>query len=257
MNYFFSRNGYRVRDRSDIARKDISFANIWGVADEDLYNMALKEFDQIHASGKPFFAHVMTTSNHRPYTFPEGRGNWPQGLRESAVSYTDWAITNFIERARSKPWFADTIFVLTADHCASSAGKSQLPVFRYHIPMWIYSPAHVAPGRVDRMVSQIDIAPTILGLLGMDYESEFYGADVLQTSAHNDRAFIGTYQLLGYLREDALIQLAPGRRVDSVTPAFQKDELQPARPVLPQLEREAIAAYQTASHRFKNGLMTR
>lgn len=257
MNYFFAQNGYQVRDRADIDKNDISFANIWGVADEDLYSMALKEFDQIHASGKPFFAHVLTTSNHRPYTFPAGRGPWPQGTRESAVSYTDWAITDFIERAKTKPWFADTIFVLTADHCASSAGKAQLPVFRYHIPMWIYAPAHVAPGRVDRMVGQIDIAPTILGMLGMDYESEFYGADVFQKPADNDRAFIGTYQLLGYLRENTLIQLAPGQRVEAVSPAYRKDESQPALPGSPQLELEAIAAYQTASHRFKTGLMAR
>lgn len=257
MNYFFAQNGYQVRDRADIASEDISFANIWGVADEDLYSMALKEFDQAHASGRPFFAHVLTTSNHRPYTFPEGRGPWPQGTRESAVSYTDWAITDFIERAKKKAWFADTVFILTADHCASSAGKAQLPVFRYHIPMWIYSPAHIAPGRVERMVGQVDIAPTILGLLGMDYETEFYGADVFQKHPDDDRVFVGTYQLLGYLRDETLVQLAPGQRVDTVRPAFKKDDPQPALPSVPTSELEAIAAYQTASHRFKNGLMTR
>lgn len=257
MNYFFGHNGYEVRDRSDIPKDGISFANIWGVADEDLYSMSLKEFDQIHASGKPFFAQVMTTSNHRPYTFPEGRGPWPQGERESAVRYTDWAVTDFIERARSRPWFADTVFVVTADHCASSSGKAQLPVFGYHIPMWIYAPAHVAPGRVDRMVGQIDIAPTILGLLGMDYRSEFYGADVFQKPQGSDRAFLGTYQLLGYLRDDALTQLAPGQRVDAVTAAYGKNAPQPAHAVAPQRAAEAIAAYQTASYRFKNGLMAR
>lgn len=257
MNYFFANNDYQVRDRSDIDKQDINFANIWGVSDEALYSMALKQFDQIHASGKPFFAHVLTTSNHRPYTFPEGRGPWPQGERESAVRYTDWAITDFIERARSRPWFDDTIFILTADHCASSAGKAQLPVFRYHIPMWIYSPANVIPGRVERMVSQIDIPPTILGMLGMDYESEFYGADVFQKPPREDRIYIGTYQLLGYLRDETLIQLAPGRIVSAARPAFGKDEPQPALPSAPQGELEAIAAYQTASHRFKNGLMVR
>ncbi len=257
MNYFFAHNGYRVRDRSDIASEDIHFANIWGVADEDLYSLALREFDSSYASGKPFFAHVMTTSNHRPYTFPEGRGPWPQGTRESAVRYTDWAIVDFIERARSKPWFADTVFVLTADHCGSSSGQAALPTFRYHIPMWIYAPAHIAPGRFDRMVSQIDIAPTILGLLGMDYETEFYGRDVFQQPPGEERAFIGTYQLLGYLHPHALVELSPGRRAQAVSPAFVYDTQQPAISLDPTNERKAIAFYQTASHRFQHGLMQR
>lgn len=255
MNYFFRNNGYQVSDRSDIAKENIHFSNIWGVADEDLYSLAIDKFDQAHSSGTPFFAHVMTTSNHRPYTFPEGRGPWPQGKRESAVSYSDWAIADFIERARSKPWFDDTLFVLTSDHCASSAGKAQLPVFRYHIPMWIYSPLHVAPGKFEEMVAQIDIAPTILGLLGMDYETEFYGSDVFARAPGTQRAFIGTYQLLGYLNDKELVQLAPGRRVDSVIPAFERDQTQPTSRLATGREREAIAYYQTASHRFTNGLM--
>lgn len=255
MNYFFAHNGYQVRDRASIAPEDIHFANIWGVADEDLYSLALRELDATHARGKPFFAHVMTTSNHRPYSFPEGRGPWPQGTRESAVRYTDWALNDFIERARSKPWFADTLFILTADHCGSSAGQAQLPSFRYHIPMWIYAPAHIAPGKFERMVSQIDIAPTILGLLGIDYESEFYGRDVFQQPPGDERAFIGTYQLLGYLRPRELVQLSPGRHAQTVRPAFANDTPQPVIALNPDSERRAIAFYQTASHRFQHGLM--
>jgi phosphoglycerol transferase MdoB-like AlkP superfamily enzyme len=122
MNSFFGANGYEVLDRKAIPSDSIHHENIWGVADEDLYTMALHRFDRDAATGKPFFAHIMTTSNHRPYTFPEGRGPWPQGKRESAVAYTDWAIGDFLRRAQAKPWFKDTVFVITADHCASSAG---------------------------------------------------------------------------------------------------------------------------------------
>ncbi len=163
MNYFFGNNGYEVHDREEIPKDDIQHANIWGVADEDLYTLSMKQFDRAHAAGKPFFAHVMTTSNHRPYTFPAERGPWPQGKRNSAVAYTDWAIGDFVRRARKRPWFANTLFVITADHCASSGGKASLPTFRYRIPMWVYSPGHVAPGRFTEMISQVDIAPTLLG----------------------------------------------------------------------------------------------
>ncbi|MCY7355437.1 MAG: sulfatase-like hydrolase/transferase [Lysobacter sp.] len=255
MNYFFANNGYEVHDRGQIDKNTIQHGNIWGVSDEDLYTMALGEFDKASAAGKPFFAHVMTTSNHRPYTFPEGRGPWPQGKRNSAVAYSDWAIGDFLKRARSKPWFANTVFVLTADHCASSGGKASLPVFRYHIPLWIYSPGNIAPQRWDRLTSQIDIAPTLLGLLGMDYQSSFYGADVMQQTAGRERAFLGTYQLLGYLRNDQLVQLGPHRRADAVQPSYSDDRPQQRLPLDNALALEAVSYYQTASYRFTHGLM--
>jgi phosphoglycerol transferase MdoB-like AlkP superfamily enzyme len=255
MNYFFGHNGYRVHDRTEIPDKSIHHENIWGVADEDLYTMAMGQFDRDHAAGKPFFAHIMTTSNHRPYTFPEGRGPWPQGKRDSAVKYTDWAIADFLRRARTKPWFKDTLFVITADHCAASAGVAALPVFRYHIPMWIYSPAHVAPGKFDGMVAQVDIGPTVLGMLGMDYDSEFYGVDVFQRPPGMARAYLGTYQLLGYLAHDKLVQLAPHRKLDTVRPAYDRDQQQPPLVEDPALSLQAISDYQTAAYRFSHGLM--
>jgi phosphoglycerol transferase MdoB-like AlkP superfamily enzyme len=255
MNYFFGHNGYQVRDRTAIADNAIHHENIWGVADEDLYTMAIGQFDRAHAAGKPFFAHIMTTSNHRPYTFPKGRGPWPQGKRASAVLYTDWAIADFLHRARSKPWFKDTLFVITADHCAASSGIAALPVFRYHIPMWIYSPAHVAPGRFDGMMGQVDIGPTVLGMLGMDYDSEFYGVDVFRRPPGSARAYLGTYELLGYLHDDKLVQLSPHRRVDTVKPAYGKDDPQPALPEDPALTLQAISDYETAAYRFTHGLM--
>ncbi|MEO5629522.1 MAG: LTA synthase family protein [Thermomonas sp.] len=255
MNQFFGSNGYEVHDREEIPKESIHHANIWGVADEDLYTMAMQQFDRVHADGKPFFAHVMTTSNHRPYTFPAGRGAWPQGKRESAVAYTDWAIADFLRRARSHPWFANTIFVITADHCASSGGIAALPVFRYRIPMWIYSPGNIAPGRFTELISQVDIAPTILGMLGMDYDSQFYGVDVFQRPPDSARAFIGTYQLLGYLRNGKLVQLSPHRKVETLQPTYDSDMPQPMVADDAQLTLEAVSNYQTAAYRFEHGLM--
>ncbi len=257
MNRFFGHNGYDVHDRTDIPDKEIHHENVWGVADEDLYSMAMQHFDADAAAGKPFFAHLMTTSNHRPYTFPAGRGPWPQGKRESAVAYTDWAIGDFLRRASGKPWFRNTLFVITADHCASSAGIAALPAFRYRIPLWFYAPGgQLAPGRMERRVSQIDIAPTVLGLLGMDYDSRFYGVDVLQQPFGRERAFIGTYQLLGYLRDDKLVQLSPHRKVDTLRPAYARDVAQPELPEDPALTLQAISDYQTAAAAFADGSMT-
>ncbi|MBI5461750.1 MAG: LTA synthase family protein, partial [Gammaproteobacteria bacterium] len=173
MNYFFAHNGFKAVDRNSIPKQDIHFENVWGVADEDLYTLTLKELDAAHAAAQPFFGLVMTTSNHRPYTYPDGRIDIPSpGGRTGAVKYTDSAIHDFIERARSKPWFDDTVFVVIADHCAKSAGKEALTVAQYHIPLLIYAPKHIAPGKVERLVSQIDLAPTLLGLLNFSYKSQ-------------------------------------------------------------------------------------
>lgn len=255
MGPFFAGNGYEVYDRTEIDEANIHHETIWGVADEDLYTMALSRFDETHAQGRPFFAHLMTTSNHRPYTFPEGRGPWPQRRRESAVAYSDWALGDFIARASRHPWFADTVFVLTADHCASSGGLAKLPAFRYHIPMWIYAPGHVAPGQYDRLMAQVDVVPTVLGLVGQAYESPFYGEDVLSAPNPPARAYIGTYQLLGYLTDDRLVELSPNQGVRTVVPDVDTDGPQPEVPGDERTTAIAISAYQTAAWRFATGAM--
>ncbi len=146
--------------------------------------------------------------------------------------------------------------MITADHCASSGGIAALPAFRYRIPLWIYAPGgQVAPGRFERMASQIDIAPTVLGLLGMDYDSMFYGVDALQQKAGRERAFIGTYQLLGYLRDGKLVQLSPHRKVDTLRPAYDSDRPQSALPEDPALTLQAITYYQTTAEAFSQGRM--
>lgn len=208
MNAFFSANHYQVVDRMAIPAERIHHENIWGVADEDLFTQALQEADASHARGKPSFMHVMTTSNHRPYTYPDGRIDIPSHQsREGGVKYTDWAIGNFLDRAAQKPWFKDTVFVIVADHCASSAGKTDLPVERYHIPALIYAPGHITPAKVDRLASQIDLAPTLLGLLHFKYKSRFLGYDLFDLEPGRERAFISTYQDLGYLTDHALLRL--------------------------------------------------
>jgi phosphoglycerol transferase MdoB-like AlkP superfamily enzyme len=104
------------------------------MADEDLYRQAIKLADADHATQKPFFLQLMTTSNHRPYTYPEGRIDIPSGDgREGAVKYTDYAIDQFLQQARKKPWFDNTLFIFVADHTAGSAGKEtcRSPTIRF------------------------------------------------------------------------------------------------------------------------------
>lgn len=101
------------------------FENAWGICDEDLYKQSLKYADSTYQKKQPFFQFVMTTSNHKPFTFPEGKIDLPQGTREGAVKYTDYALGKFLEKAKQQPWFKNTIFIVVADHCASSAGNGK------------------------------------------------------------------------------------------------------------------------------------
>jgi phosphoglycerol transferase MdoB-like AlkP superfamily enzyme len=255
MNAYFDANDYRSIDRRSIPSESIEFENVWGVADEHLFDYVLGEIDREKAARpeRPVFVHIMTTSNHRPYTYPPGRIDIPSGTgRDGAVKYTDYALWRLIESARKHAWFDDTLFIITADHGANARGTSQIPVDKYRIPVFFYSPAHVAPRRVDRLMSQIDIAPTLLGLLDFGYYSKFLGHDLLHTPPSADRAFVANFQTLGYLKGDQLLVLRPKRKVDQFL--FQGERLRREPAVDPDFEREGIAFYQVASDLFRNGL---
>ncbi len=253
MNYFFGHNGYRVVDRTAVAASDVTFANVWGACDEDLYRWTMREADAAHAAGKHFHHFVMTTSNHRPFTYPDGRIDLPSKIagRSGGVKYTDFAIGRFLRDAETKPWFKDTVFVIVGDHCASVAGKTALPVQNYHIPMLIYAPGGQIPvGHVPQLMSQVDFAPTLLGLLKWSYASRFYGWDV-RSVAGGHRALIGNYQKLGLYKEGILSVLMPVKRsveydYDKATFALRE------RPA--EFTEEAIAYYQTASFLYTNNL---
>lgn len=254
MGYFFANNGYQAIDRDSLKKEEIHYENIWGVADEDLFTLSLRELDKNYREMKPFFSHIMTVSNHRPYTYPEGRIDIPShSSRKGAVKYTDYAIGKFIREAKTKPWFDQTIFVIVADHCASSAGKVELPVDKYHIPMIIYSPKNLAPKQFDRLTAQIDIAPSILGLLNFNYRSKFFGYDIFRLEEGRERVFISTYQSLGYIRNKQLVILQPNKKVNAFTPNFETGDAQSIK-VNEQLKKEAISYYQQASYLYRNQL---
>jgi len=126
-----------------------------------------------------------------------------------------------------------------------------LPVKRYEIPLLVYAPAHVRPGRVDRMMSQIDVAPTVLGLLNMSYRSQFFGRDVLKAGSAPDRAFISTYQKLGYLTGDRLLIAGPKKRLDSYVIARADGSASEVKP-REQDVADMLSYFQGASTIYKN-----
>lgn len=248
MNYFFGNSGYKIVDKKDFEKDEITFENAWGVCDEDLFTKALQVADNAYKSGKPFHNFIMTTSNHRPYTYPEGKIDIPSHTgRNGAVKYTDFAIGKFLREAKTHKWFDNTLFVIVADHCASSAGKTSLPVKKYHIPLLIYAPKIIKTREVKTLCSQIDFAPTIMGLLNMDYTSKFFGKDILLDPPK--RALIGTYQKIGLLRNNLLTIQLPTKRTESYS--INNNNQNSSELNQPELI-DAITYYQAASYLFHN-----
>ena len=254
MNAFFSGNGFDIVDRKDFSDEEITFSNAWGVCDEDLLNRVIRESGESYARRRPFFSMVMTTSNHRPFTYPEGKIDIPSHTgRDGGVKYADYAIGRFLERAKKEPWFDDTLIVIVADHCAGSAGKVALPVEKYHIPLFIYFPGHIRPVKIDKLASQIDVAPTVLALLNMHYRSHFFGRDIRGMHPSEERAFLSTYERLGYLTKEKLEILDPKRKIESYRVRWDTGELVPEPPRGEEVE-DMIAYYQGANYIYKHRL---
>ncbi len=265
MNQFFGSNGFDIVDHGKdqlladkfpaphhfIPKENIHFENAWGISDEDLYDAVVRDADQKAAAQQPFYDFVMTTSNHKPYTYPENKINIPSGSgRSGAVRYTDYAIGEFIKNIKNKPWYANTIIVIVADHCASSAGKNEIDISKYHIPAMIINLGQKRT--IDKMCSQIDIYPTLFNMLGWNYESNLFGKNVLAEN-YSPRIIVGTYQKLAYMKGDSLTILGPQKTVENFIYDRKNNQQNPALFIYPA--EEAISQYQIAYKLFKNGGM--
>ena len=262
MKDFFAGNGYDIVDSKSFSPEEVTFANIWGVCDEDMVNKAMKIMNEQAKTGKPFFNHWMTVSNHRPFTYPEGKIDVPpsEKRRIGGVKYTDYALKRFFELAQQQEWFKNTLFVVVADHCASSAGSTELPLDGYRIPCFIYAD-FIAPKKVDIMMSQIDVMPTVFGLLNFNYTTKFIGQDIF-AKGYQPRAYIATYQDLGYLTPEMLTIIAPLKKIRQYRLQQAAEQSAPAYPIfydqiaLDQPEAQevshCISTYQATSQWLKN-----
>ena len=245
MNMFFSGNGFHIVDRGTMDSGKVHFANAWGVSDEDLYDEVIRQGDVSAKAGKNFFSFVMNTSNHRPFTYPDGAIDVPSpGGREGAVKYADYAIGKLVKKAAAKPWFKDTVFVFVADHTASVAGKVELDMNKYHIPCIVWSPGFISPSRIDRLASQVDIAPSLLALLHASYRSRFFGDDVIDADELERPVYISNYEKVAMILHGRTTILEPKKQVVQL----KGEEVQPESTVDDEAVKDTVAVYQYASH---------
>ena len=255
MGAYFSANGYQVIDRKAFKPGEVTFANIWGTCDEDAFRKSLSVMDADARSGQPFFMHIMTISNHRPFTYPAGKikVKGEAKSRDGGVKYTDYAIGQLLKEARRHAWFRNTVFIIVADHCASSAGATDLPIENYHIPAIVYAPGFIAPRHITKLCSQVDLMPTVLSMLRIKYSPCMMGHDILSPQ-FRPRAFMATYQNLGYLENGVLTVLSPVRRIDQYHVTRLPDGTYQETPVQhrqPEYILRAEAYYQTANLKTK------
>lgn len=164
---FLSLNGMqRVVDKRSYPESE--HIGVWGIPDHVLFRHLLEHCDSIAARG-PFFASVMTISDHGPYAIPDDieLEFRHKEIDKQVIEYADWSIGRFMDEASRRPWFGNTLFVFVADHGAVMDQRYDLPLSHTHVPLLFYAPGRIAPRMDNRPAMQADIEATVLGLLGI------------------------------------------------------------------------------------------
>lgn len=230
MATYFRGNGTKLLiDQRDYDNPD--FIASWGVSDEDLFRRADEQFDKWHKEKKPFYALVFTSSFHDPFEIPEGRvklegekSRWSDE-KMLAAKYADYALKKYIDKARQSDYYDDTIFIVIADHESKVYANNSFPVWEYHIPALIFG-KDIEPRVDERIVSQIDVAPTLLSLAGIGGTFPFLGQD-LNREDIKERALLDLYETFAYLEGDRVAVLHPGKKAFMYRADFKEQSLSP------------------------------
>lgn len=192
---------------------------VWGVSDLDVYRRANEEFKRM-AGDKPFLGVILTLSNHSPFNLPDPlpfprivTGDHLEG-RFNGMRYADWALGEFFRQASQEKYFKDTLFVITGDHgFAVPPNITPMSLARFHVPLLFYAPGHLAPQRRDTVASQVDIGPSVMGLLGVDDPTQAWGRNLF-SPALQDAGFAvikpsGSEEVVALIEGDRLLMLDP------------------------------------------------
>jgi phosphoglycerol transferase MdoB-like AlkP superfamily enzyme len=159
---------------------------MYGVSDHIMFERAVQEFSELSENGRSFFSAIVTTSNHGPYVIPAGIPFKPKAnpIERQAVEYSDWAIGYFMKLASRQPWFDSTVFIFTADHGANvGLNKFDIPLSFHHIPFIVYCPLIIKSPLADKKLGgQIDIFPTVMGILNQSYINNTFGINLMKDS---------------------------------------------------------------------------
>jgi phosphoglycerol transferase MdoB-like AlkP superfamily enzyme len=219
----------------------------WGVCDLDVFMRAKDEFTALHQQKKPFFGVVLTLSNHAPFNLPKVDGLAPiegggdQNQRLNGVHYADWALGQFMSESKKQPWFEDTLFVFVGDHgFGISPTIASIGLLHMHVPLLFYSPS-LFGGKAEvrhQVASQLDILPTIVGMMGFQSAHHSYGRDLFRISPQDPgQALVkqSSEPMVGFIRgNDIYVGSATSpssfHHFDLSFPPSATDDLSAARP---------------------------
>lgn len=261
MRSFFLGNGFTdIIDQKDY--NSPAFVGSWGASDEDLMRKANSEFERLHSEGKPFFSLVFSSSNHDPFEFPDDRielYDQPKQTRNNAAKYADYAIGEFFKLAKNADYWKDTIFIVVADHDSRVAGADLVPVSRFRIPGLILGDK-LKPKRDHRIVSQIDLPPTLLSLIGISDSYPMLGRDLTQVSDDwPGRALMQYDKNYALMEGKDVVILQPEKAAQGFLYDQKTEQLTPSALVAHGLEAKALGwalwgslAYQQELYRLAN-----
>ncbi len=210
MRSFFTGNGFQ--NVVDLQQMRPRFVGSWGASDEDLFDKSLERLRELHAGGKPFFSLIFTSSNHEPFEYPDGKIVPHDAAKQTvnnAVKYADYALGKFIRAAKQEDYWKDTVFLIVADHDNRVYGDALVPLKKFHIPGLILG-ADIEAKRIRTIASQIDLAPTLLSLIGVSSTHPMIGRDFARDSETPGRALVQFNNLFAYLEGSAATILRPG-----------------------------------------------
>lgn len=180
---FLSNNDFdKIISQKDYDPKYIQSS--FGIPDHKLFDYVIEELDIQKA---PFFSAIMTISDHGPYIIPKGIDFKPKhkNIKKQIVEYVDWSLKQFMETAKTKDWYENTVFVFVADHGVVMGEITyEIPFSLHHIPLLIYAPdtSLVKPKVFNNYGTQMDVLPTLSGLLNIEYTNNTFGVDLLKTN---------------------------------------------------------------------------
>lgn len=173
-----SNNFQNVISQSDYPVSEVK--TTLGVPDDFMFRFSIPKINELSERENPFFVTFMTTSDHSPFYVPEYFQPKAKAIESQIVQYADWSLQQFIQLASKEAWFNNTIFVFVADHGAAIDAKYDISLNYFHTPLIIYAPELFKANEVHQKIgSQIDVYPTVMGLIKQKYVNNTLGIDLL------------------------------------------------------------------------------
>ena len=253
MKGFFEINGvnnFISKDNFPLKERTIK----WGVPDNKLFERAVNYFGSLK---EPFFAEIFTLSNHAPFDIDENfkkytEEDYPDFERYNAFRFADYAIGEFVNAVKDKEWSKNTIFVFVADHGENRRKPIDIDWKKFSNPLVIWTPGgQLTPRKIDTAGSQLDLLPTIMGILGGDYIQSSWGKDLLSDDANGRFAYVVENNFIGIIDKDNIY--IDGITIDGVLRRKSDDSIIENKELTEEYKKAARTYLELSIEQEKNG----